>query len=204
MASSVHPELELRVIIDSERFAGDADAELERRFEAAVPTLVERARSGSHRCDTLSFHVEETDVSDAADALWRGAVITWLADVFDEVSDLVDRENKARKNIGRPELAFSRAEVSFGEEPVVSVALEDGRIPVETAGIVGRARDLMHDRAFGEDVVCVNVPGCAVGESAADERAACVPDFRMWDVNYADGTQVRYDSLLAEAVPQRF
>ena len=40
--------------------------------------------------------------------------------------------------------------------------------------------------------------------SLDQESPACTPDARIWEVDYADGTHLRYDSVLVEVVPVRW
>lgn len=281
MTSSIHPEFELRVILDEDHYEADAGAELERRLTAVAPTEVVRAREGSQRGGVLAFSIAADEVGGGAGGpLWRRAVASWLSEVFDRTSDLIKRENEARLHRGAPVLSFGELQVRFGDEPAVAVSLGgEASIPAEAAGCIGRARDLFALRAFGEDVLGVRIPACAVEQEeagrleppaaraaadaaspvlstlggpgfASDERKrdepspreideavqeaeealrfagdeggqavaravaddgsnrgapafSCAADWRMWEVDYADGTQLRYDSVLAETVPGR-
>ena len=61
---------------------------------------------------------------------------------------------------------------------------------------------------FAVDVEAVEAGGARrrrghVGRGAARSRAAAYPsslDYRVWNVAYADGTSVRFDSVLGEAL----
>lgn len=260
MAATIHPTLELHLSLEKDHYEGDIESETERRFSELAPTEVERARASSQREDVLEFSVGEDAAGDVCDPVWHDAFTGWLAETFEQATGLIERENEARRNVGRPELSVARIEVRFGGGPAISLALEEGAIPPEAAGFVERARELLAARAFGEDVSCVSIPGCAVGGASAPERAAavgddtaaaphaagaplggvgfaaderkrdeptqdeidaalqeaeealrgggdaggaCTPDARIWEVDYTDGTHLRYDSVLAEVIPVR-
>ena len=163
MPASIHPELQLSIVLDEESFQGDADAEIERRFTAVAPTEVVRAEKGSQRANVIEFDVGMNAVDeDAEDPLWEGALTTWLDEEFAETSALVARENDARRNNGDPVLPFSWAEVRFGAGPAIAVRMVESSIPEAAAGYVGRARTLLRAGALGADPIeVIRIPACA-------------------------------------------
>ena len=176
MAATIHPDLELHLSLEKDHYEGDIESETERRFSELAPTEVERARASSQHEDVLEFSVGKDAADESRDPVWHDAFTAWLAETFDQATDLLKRENEARRNDGRPELSVARIEVRFGDGPAISLKLEDEAIPPEAAGFVERARELLAEHAFGEDVSRVSIPGCAIGDSVASERAAAVED----------------------------
>ncbi len=176
MAATIHPDLELHLSLEKDHYEGDIESETERQFSELAPTEVERARASSQHEDVLEFSVGKDAADESRDPVWHDAFTAWLAETFDQATGLLKRENEARRNDGRPELSVARIEVRFGDGPAISLKLEDEAIPPEAAGFVERARELLAEHAFGEDVSRVSIPGCAIGDSVASERAAAVED----------------------------
>lgn len=163
MPASIHPPVQLNIVLDEESYAGGDSVEMARRFTAVAPTEVVRASKGSQRANVLRFDLggDEVVAEAQSDPLWRDALVTWLDEEFDETSALVARENDARKNNGQSPVPFSWAEAKFGTEPVIAIRMKDSAIPPEAAGYVARARELLAQGAFGADPIAViRIPAC--------------------------------------------
>lgn len=163
MPASIHPPVQLNIVLDEESYAGGDSVEMARRFTAVAPTEVVRASKGSQRSNVLRFDLgaDEVVAEAQSDPLWRDALVTWLDEEFDETSALVARENDARKNNGQHPVPFAWAEAKFGTGPVIAIRMKDSAIPPEAAGYVARARELLANGAFGADPIAViRIPAC--------------------------------------------
>ena len=158
MPASIHPPVQLHIVLDEDSYQGGDSVEMARRFTAVAPTDVVRASKGSQRANVLRFDLGDDVVTAEADddPLWRDALTTWL----DEA--LVARENDARQNNGEQPVPFAWAEVKFGAGPVIAIRMKDSAIPPEAAGFVARARQLLVGGAFGaDDIAAIRIPACA-------------------------------------------
>ena len=181
MPASIHPPVQLTVVLDEESYEGGDSVEMARRFAAVAPAEIVRASKGSQRANVLRFDLGTDAVTDEAadDALWRQVLTTWLDEEFSEVSALVARENDARENKGKHPVAFTWAEVKFGTGPVIAIRMKDSAIPPEAAGFVTRARMLLADGAFGVDpIAAIRIPACASIEAQQDGGAGEAADPR--------------------------
>lgn len=175
MPASIHPAVQLHIVLDEESYEGGDSVEMARRFAAVAPTEVVRASKGSQRSNVLRFDLSDDAVVDRAgdDAIWRDALTTWLDEEFDETSALVARENDARRNNGQQAVPFQWAEVKFGMGPVIAIRMKGSAIPAEAAGYVARARTLLVQGAFGADPVSsIRIPACAAIEVQRAESEA--------------------------------
>ena len=116
MPASIHPPVQLHIVLDEDSYQGGDSVEMARRFTAVAPTEVVRAAKGSQRANVLRFDLGDDTVTAEADddPLWRDALATWLDEEFAETSALVARENDARQNNGEQPVPFTWAEVKFG------------------------------------------------------------------------------------------
>ena len=155
MSASIHPPVQLHIVLDEDSYQGGDSVEMARRFTAVAPTEVVRAAKGSQRANVLRFDLGDDAVTAEADddPLWRDALATWLDEEFAETSALVARENDARQNNGEQPVPFTWAEVKFGAGPVIAIRMKDSSIPPEAAGFVARARQLLAGGAFGADAI---------------------------------------------------
>ena len=178
MPASIHPAVQLHIVLDEESYEGGDSVEMARRFAAVAPTEVVRASKGSQRSNVLRFDLSDDVVADQAEAdpLWHDALITWLDEEFDETSALVARENDARKNNGASTVPFQWAEVKFGRGPIIAIRMIASAIPPEAAGYVARARTLLAQGTFGADPVSsIRIPACAaIDVQRAEAEAADV------------------------------
>ena len=164
MPASIHPPVQLHIVLDEDSYQGGDSVEMARRFTAVAPTDVVRASKGSQRANVLRFDLGDDVVTAEADddPLWRDALTTWLDEEFAETSALVARENDARQNNGEQPVPFAWAEVKFGAGPVIAIRMKDSAIPPEAAGFVARARQLLVGGAFGaDDIAAIRIPACA-------------------------------------------
>lgn len=164
MPASIHPPVQLHIVLDENSYQGGDSVEMARRFTAVAPTDVVRASKGSQRANVLRFDLGDDVVTAEADddPLWRDALTTWLDEEFAETSALVARENDARQNNGEQPVPFAWAEVKFGAGPVIAIRMKDSAIPPEAAGFVARARQLLVGGAFGaDDIAAIRIPACA-------------------------------------------
>lgn len=164
MPASIHPPVQLHIVLDEDSYQGGDSVELARRFAAVAPTDVVRAAKGSQRANVLRFDFGDDAVTAEADddPLWRDALVTWIDEEFAETSALVARENDARRNNGERPVPFAWAEVKFGRGPVIAIRMKDSAIPPEAAGFVARARQLLAGGAFGADpIAAIRIPACA-------------------------------------------
>ena len=146
MPASIHPPVQLHIVLDEDSYQGGDSVEMARRFTAVAPTDVVRASKGSQRANVLRFDLGD-DVVTAEAA---------------ETSALVARENDARQNNGEQPVPFAWAEVKFGAGPVIAIRMKDSAIPPEAAGFVARARQLLVGGAFGaDDIAAIRIPACA-------------------------------------------
>lgn len=206
MSASIHPSVQLRLILNEYSYEGGNSVEMARRFKGLAPTEVVRAEKGSQKANVLRFDLGSDAVTAEAetDSLWRDALVTWLSEEFDEASALVARESDARKNNGRRDVSFGWLEVKFGSGPVIAIRMNDSSIPPEAAGFVARARDLFTEGVFGSDPIeVIRIPvwpgvdasvellglgeGETLAERIADEPLAMEP------------TIAEIDDALAEA-----
>lgn len=163
MPASIHPPVQLNIVLDEESYQGGDSVEMARRFTAVAPTEVVRASKGSQRANVLRFDLGDDVVTTEADddSLWRDALVTWLDEEFAETSALVARENDARRNNGERAVPFAWAEVKFGTGPVIAIRMKDSSIPSEAAGFVARARQLLASGTFGADpIAAIRIPAC--------------------------------------------
>lgn len=175
MPASIHPAVQLHIVLDEETYEGGDSVEMARRFAAVAPTEVVRASKGSQRSNVLRFDLSDDAVVERAggDAVWRDALTAWLDEEFDETSALVARENDARRNNGQRAVPFQWAEVKFGMGPVIAIRMKGSAIPAEAAGYVARARTLLVQGAFGADPVsAIRIPACAAIEVQRAESEA--------------------------------
>lgn len=175
MSASIHPPVQLHIVLDEDSYQGGDSVEMARRFTAVAPTEVVRAAKGSQRANVLRFDLGDDTVTAEADddPLWRDALATWLDEEFAETSALVARENDARQNNGEQPVPFTWAEVKFGAGPVIAIRMKDSSIPPEAAGFVARARQLLAGGAFGADAIAaIRIPACASIE--AQDRKSVV------------------------------
>lgn len=171
MPASIHPPVQLHLVLDERSYDEGGSLEMARRFTAVAPTEVVRASKGLQRANVLRFDVGDDVVTGEAERnpLWRDALAAWLDEEFAETSALVARENDARRNNGEEAVRFAWAEVKFGSGPVIAVRMKDSVIPPEAAGFVARARTLLAQGAFGYDpIASIRIPACA---SIAAQRA---------------------------------
>lgn len=221
MSSSIHPSVQLRLILNEYSYEGGNSVEMARRFKSLAPTEVVRAEKGSQRANVLRFDLGSDAVTAEAetDSLWRDALVTWLSEEFDETSALVARESDARKNNGRRDVSFGWLEVKFGSGPVIAIRMNDSSIPVEAAGFVARARDLFAEGVFGPDPIeVIRIPvwpdvdasmgllglgeGETLAERIADEPLAMEPTIAEIDDALAEAERalMRGDDPLDTAV----
>ena len=200
MSASIHPPVQLHIILDEDSYQGGDSVEMARRFTAVAPTEVVRAAKGSQRANVLRFDLGddiEFDVGmnavdeDAEDPLWEGAVTTWLDEEFAETSALVARENDARQNNGEQPVPFTWAEVKFGAGPVIAIRMKDSSIPPEAAGFVARARQLLAGGAFGADAIAaIRIPACASIEAqVADAHRTNYLESQLYEAAHRPETQ---------------
>lgn len=196
MPASIHPAVQLHIVLDEESYEGGDSVEMARRFAAVAPTEVVRASKGSQRSNVLRFDLSDDAVVERAgdDSVWRDALTAWLDEEFDETTALVARENDARRNNGQQTVPFQWAEVKFGMGPVIAIRMKGSAIPAEAAGYVARARTLLVQGAFGADPVSsIRIPACAAIEvqraesEAADIIREAEDDPRESDVVPAKG-----------------
>lgn len=163
MPASIHPSVRLSIVLSEESYRDGDGVEMARRFNAVAPTEAVRAVKGSQRANVLRFDFGDDAVTSEADEdpLWRDALVTWIDEEFAETSALVARENDARRNNGEDPVPFAWAEVRFGSGPVIAIRMKDSSIPLEAAGFVARARQLLREGAFGADpIVAIRIPAC--------------------------------------------
>ena len=173
MPASIHPPVQLNIVLDEESYQGGDSVEMARRFTAVAPTEVVRASKGSQRANVLRFDLGDDVVTAEADddSLWRDALVTWLDEEFAETSALVARENDARRNNGERVVPFTWAEVKFGTGPVIAIRMKDSSIPPEAAGFVARARQLLTVGTFGSDpIAAIRIPACVSIEAQRTSR----------------------------------
>ncbi|WP_080800172.1 hypothetical protein [Arabiibacter massiliensis] len=171
MPASIHPPVQLHLVLDERSYEEGGSLEMARRFTAIAPTEVVRASKGSQRANVLRFDVGDDVVTGEGelDPLWRDALATWLDEEFAETSAIVARENDARARGGQQMVPFTWAEVKFGAGPVIAIRMKDSAIPPEAAGFVARARTLLASNAFGGDpIAAIRIPACV---SIAAQRA---------------------------------
>ena len=219
MSASIHPPVQLHIVLDEDSYQGGDSVEMARRFTAVAPTEVVRAAKGSQRANVLRFDLGDDTVTAEADddPLWRDALATWLDEEFAETSALVARENDARQNNGEQPVPFTWAEVKFGAGPVIAIRMKDSSIPPEAAGFVARARQLLAGGAFGADAIAaIRIPACASIEAqVADAHRTNYLESQLYEAAHRPETQEvdRYseevskrdaptDSELAEAVAE--
>lgn len=180
MPTSIHPPVQLHIVLDEESYEGGDSVEMARRFTAVAPTEVVRAAKGSQRSNVLRFDLGEVAATEesVSDSLWRDALVTWLDEEFAETSALVARENDARRNNGEQPVPFQWTEVKFGMGPVIAIRMIDSTIPAEAAGYVARARALLMQGAFGADPISsIRIPACAaIGVQQAEAEAEDIID----------------------------
>lgn len=184
MPASIHPPVQLNIVLDEESYQGGDSVEMARRFTAVAPTEVKRAAKGSQRANVLRFDLGDDAVTAEADEdpLWRDALTTWLDEEFAETSALVARENDARQNNGERPVPFTWAEVKFGTGPVIAIRMKDSSIPAEAAGFVARARQLLVGGAFGADAIAaIRIPACVSIEA---QREAAHENERLEAAQY--------------------
>ena len=162
MSASIHPPVQLHIVLDEDSYQGGDSVEMARRFTAVAPTEVVRAAKGSQRANVLRFDLGDDAVTAEADAdpLWRDALAALRQGVAP--SDIAAEERAADADAGN----------------VVASATK-----VEAAG-----------HAKGD--VDTSGEGCALEAGGVPEHL----DYRVWNVAYADGTSVRFDSVLGEAL----
>ena len=213
MPASIHPPVQLSIVLDEESYEGGDSVEMARRFAAVAPTEIVRASKGSQRANVLRFDlgVDAVTVEADDDALWRQALTTWLDEEFDETSALVARENDARSNNGKRPVPFAWTEVKFGTGPVIAIRMKDSAIPPEAAGFVTRARMLLADGAFGADpIAAIRIPACAsieaqqggsvAGGSAASRGGASGPVDRVASDLKAIGKEERGSTSASDII----
>ena len=188
MSASIHPPVQLHIVLDEDSYQGGDSVEMARRFTAVAPTEVVRAAKGSQRANVLRF-----DLGDEADddPPWRDALATWLDEEFAETSALVARENDARQNNGEQPVPFTWAEVKFGAGPVIAIRMKDSSIPPEAAGFVARARQLLAGGAFGADAIAaIRIPACASIEAqVADAHRTNYLESQLYEAAHRPETQ---------------
>ena len=86
MSASIHPPVQLHIVLDEDSYQGGDSVEMARRFTAVAPTEVVRAAKGSQRANVLRFDLGDDTVTAEADddPLWRDALATWLDEEFAE------------------------------------------------------------------------------------------------------------------------
>lgn len=194
MPASIHPPVQLNIVLDEESYQDGDSVELARRFTAVAPTEVVRAEKGSQRANVLRFDLGDDAVAAEADddPLWRDALTTWLDEEFAETSALVARENDARRNNNERPVPFTWAEVKFGAGPVIAIRMKDSSIPAEAAGFVARARQLLANGTFGADAIAsIRIPACASIEA---QRADAREDRQLEGAEY----EAAHDETLRE------
>ena len=55
MPASIHPPVQLHIVLDEDSYQGGDSVEMARRFTAVAPTEVVRAAKGSQRANVLRF-----------------------------------------------------------------------------------------------------------------------------------------------------
>ena len=179
MSASIHPPVQLHIVLDEDSYQGGDSVEMARRFTAVAPTEVVRAAKGSQRANVLRFDLGDDAVTAEADddPLWRDALATWLDEEFAETSALVARENDARQN--------------NGERPVIAIRMKDSSIPPEAAGFVARARQLLAGGAFGADAIAaIRIPACASIEAqVADAHRTNYLESQLYEAAHRPETQ---------------
>ena len=193
MSASIHPPVQLHIVLDEDSYQGGDSVEMARRFTAVAPTEVVRAAKGSQRANVLRFDLGDDAVTAEADddPLWRDALATWLDEEFAETSALVARENDARQNNGEQPVPFTWAEVKFGAGPVIAIRMKDSSIPPEAAGFVARARQLLAGGAFGADAIAaIRIPACASIEAqVADAHRTNYLESQLYEAAHRPETQ---------------
>ena len=193
MSASIHPPVQLHIVLDEDSYQGGDSVEMARRFTAVAPTEVVRAAKGSQRANVLRFDLGDDTVTAEADddPLWRDALATWLDEEFAETSALVARENDARQNNGEQPVPFTWAEVKFGAGPVIAIRMKDSSIPPEAAGFVARARQLLAGGAFGADAIAaIRIPACASIEAqVADAHRTNYLESQLYEAAHRPETQ---------------
>ena len=211
MPASIHPPVQLHIVLDEDSYQGGDSVEMARCFTAVAPTDVVRASKGSQRANVLRFDLGDDVMTAEADddPLWRDALTTWLDEEFAETSALVARENDARQNNGEQPVPFAWAEVKFGAGPVIAIRMKDSAIPPEAAGFVARARQLLVGGAFGaDDIAAIRIPACASIEAQEVDRYSEEVDLATGEgwTDELQGSQSKRDaptdSELAEAVAE--
>lgn len=204
MPASIHPPVQLHIVLDEENYEGGDSVEMARRFTAVAPTEVVRAAKGSQRSNVLRFDLGDVAATEesVSDPLWRDALVTWLDEEFSETSALVARENDARRNNGQRAVPFQWTEVKFGTGPVIAIRMIHSTIPAEAAGYVARARALLAQSAFGADPISViRIPACAaIGVQQAEVEAANIIDVAGDDTGNAKVTETHGQPI---KIPQR-
>lgn len=205
MPASIHPPVQLHLVLDERSYDEGGSLEMARRFTAVAPTEVVRASKGLQRANVLRFDVGDDILTGEAEnnPLWRDALSSWLDEEFAETSALVARENDARRNNGEEAVRFAWAEVKFGSGPVIAVRMKDSAIPPEAAGFVARARTLLAQGAFGYDpIAAIRIPACVSIAAQRDDAsdASGVTDEGSLEVLRAIGREERGSSSASDIV----
>ena len=58
MPASIHPPVQLHIVLDEDSYQGGDSVEMARRFTAVAPTEVVRAAKGSQRANVIEFDLE--------------------------------------------------------------------------------------------------------------------------------------------------
>lgn len=67
MSASIHPPVQLHIVLDEDSYQGGDSVEMARRFTAVAPTEVVRAAKGSQRANVLRFDLGDDTVTAEAD-----------------------------------------------------------------------------------------------------------------------------------------
>ena len=91
-------------------------------------------------------------------------------------------------------VAEAEAALHQGVDPS-DIAAEERAADAEEGDAVASVKDVEADDR-GKDEAVTSGEGCAIDGGSVPEHL----DYRVWNVAYADGTSVRFDSVLGEAL----
>lgn len=171
------PSLVLQVKLLPEDYSETAVAEIKRSYMYIAQSVVselaedERADGNIMRLSVRLMKPYWNPADAGAEELWRQSFMPWLANATRNMSTAMHNFNTVLHPLGSGNVSYGWADYDFAPHGVMRMKVDgENRLPAIAPALIDRARMLMAEGAWDENVALIRMPSRA--SLAAQEEAA--------------------------------
>lgn len=123
----------------------------------------------------------------AAEELWRESFMPWLTNATRNISTAMHNYNTVLHPLGCHNISYAWADYDFAPHALLRVKVnEDNRITDEAPALCDKARTLLNEGVFGDDVSLIYLPSKASLAAQAEEARKAAEAAQAASANAAD------------------